>query len=332
MKGKKSSALIFLCALLITPNHGFSKVTKVLGGKKVISIDEVYYKDTDRWLPAHKNSLEAVTDLVTILEKSKTGKKILEAAKTKAAEYGETLTDVIKAGEGSLTDTTLTRRFSSSAPDKVVFESKSVVMINKDLNVVDAVLDLAHELTHFNFREPFNPYSTKFKLSDFVASTVEGRGGEVEAFLVECQVLFEIFPHYAKQRGNCERMLDSNTGKLSKAEGIKHFYRVGSYLDTFKRKVRSYDPINEKQINEGPLAQVSANEALFISSAWGLPYPVAAVEEFVSIMERVCENDQRRLNLMQAQRERSPASVEVKDNYSDFHSDYQKRCQAFKYP
>ena len=85
-------------------------------------------------------------------------------------------------------------------------------------------------------------------------------------------------------------------------------------------------------VNEKDIPQASGNEALFISSAWGLPYPVAAVKEYVNIMDRVCKNDQNRITLMQDKLGRAPASSDTLKDTQDFRlmfEDFKSRCDRF---
>ena len=88
-------------------------------------------------------------------------------------------------------DTTLVRHFSADNPFEVDYEFKSKVIIDHDLSIKDAVLDLAHELVYYLSKKPFNPYEQlgKKDARDFVRDMIEGKGGEVEAFLMECAVM-----------------------------------------------------------------------------------------------------------------------------------------------
>ncbi|MDC1174514.1 hypothetical protein OAT67_03935 [Bacteriovoracaceae bacterium] len=261
------------------------------------------YSYNEKWTKIASTEEESLKEIIKFLSKSKTGKAILLKAKKKAAKYGETLSDIIKVGNGSLTDTTLIRKFSPSRPDQVVMESKSTVYLNKNLTVMNATLDLAHELTHYTFRKAFNPYQVNFSLPDFVKSTVEGTGGEVDAYLVECKVLTELFPVKVHSQTNCSRVVDPETGKLSRHLGRKEFYKMGNYFQEFQKKMSGHSH------DHGPSLTHASNEsALFISSAYGLPYPMAAVQEYESIMSKVCENDKKRLALMKERISRSPAS------------------------
>lgn len=261
--------------------------------------------------------------LLELLSRSNAGEKLIKEASYKASRTGLLLEDVIKVGDSSLTDTTLVRKFSPHSPEHVIYESRSVVYINRNLAWDDALLDLAHELTHYVYREGFNPYSENFNAKDFIKSTIEGNGGEVQAFLTECRVLRELFSRKVQGRSNCQKIQDS-TGQLSFTKAVELFYHVGSYYDGFhgqlsKREIaESFEALKPEKIN-------------FISSAYGVPYPVAALMEYDLVVNKVCENDKKRLAYMQQagpKREgalRGPASVD--EGHTKFVQSYNQRCK-----
>jgi len=280
-----------------------------------------HYRFDQNWTTIKDDENSSIRELVKVLKRSPTGKKIIALAEKKALEQGESFWEVISPGEGSLTDTTLVRKFSPSNPDAIKYEMKSKVYLNRNLSVKNALLDMAHELTHFSLRESFNPYNPKFGLKDFITSTVEGRGGEVEAYLIECQVLFEVFPN--DQRGsNCSRVVDENSGTVNKGKGVKEFYHLGRYFSVFTNSLKKHD-LALTDFNAS-----SKGRAHFISSAYGLPYPLAAIQEYEAIMSRVCQNDERRLSLMRQKVSREPASGQ-KLAYRSLASSFEKRCSAF---
>jgi hypothetical protein len=274
------------------------------------------------WSKYTNNPDENLSRLIRILTKSRTGKRILKLATNKAQDTGRTLEEIFEVGNGSLTDTTLTRRFSASNPMDVVYESKSKVFINESLSVRDAILDMAHELTHFIFRVPFNPYTQNFTLSDFIHSTVQGRGGEVDAFVMECNVMREIFPKPFRESYNCRKILDKSTGLISKAEAIKRFYQVGNYYSEFTEKLEDK---GIKHSRTFPL--MNSSQASFISSAYGLPYPVAAYKEYLSVLQKACSNDKNRMGYIKRNQQRNPASMTALTLYREFQDDYKRRCQ-----
>ena len=314
---------LFLGRAEARDNRGVSRKFKA---KKRIIHREINYTLKQNWLKLANTERGAVQALITLLEKSKTGKVLLRRAEKKAMKGGQQLLDVLLAGEGSLTDTTLIRKFYPSQPDNVIYESRSKVFINRRLNVKDALLDMAHELTHFSYRMPFNPYQGPFDLKRFVTSTVEGKGGEVEAYLVECKVLFELIPSERERDSNCLKVVEPTTGRLSKRRGVQQFYRVGRHSRHFRRNLTSFD------LSLGDFPRLSSSDALFISSAYGLPYPLAAIKEYKVIMGKACQNDHKRLGLLRQQLKvlqgtgRSPARENLYYNLSE---SYKTRCRNF---
>jgi hypothetical protein len=173
-------------------------------------------------------------------------------------------------------------------------------------------------------------YDSRFHLKDFIRSTVEGRGGEVDAFMVECKVLRELSPGEGFNRSSCPKILDTKLGSVSKELGVQEFYKVGEHFKDLKSDLKKFAN------KEDDFSQVSAGDALFISSAWGLPYPVAAVKEYVNIMDRVCKNDKNRITLMQEKIGRAPSSgessLDTNKNAQDFRlmfEDFKSRCDKF---
>lgn len=254
--------------------------------------------------------------LFELLGRSRTGEKLIKEAQYKAAQNGLTISDVVKVGDSSLTDTTLVRKFSPHSPEHVIYESRSVVYINKHLAWDDALLDLAHELTHFVYRGSFNPYSENFNAKDFIKSTIEGEGGEVQAFLTECRVLKELFSTKVQSRSHCQK-IETSDGVLSYTRAVELFYHVGPYYSTFHKQLQnreiasSFSDLKDEKIN-------------FISSAYGVPYPLAALMEYDLVLNKVCENDRKRLAYMQQGPKRGPASETVgKETFKETH---EARC------
>lgn len=254
--------------------------------------------------------------LLELLARSEQGDRLIKEARYKASRSGNTLEDVIKVGESSLTDTTLVRKFSPHSPEHVIYESRSVVYLNRNLAWDDALLDLAHELTHYVYREGFNPYAESFNAKDFIKSTIEGSGGEVQAFLTECRVLRELFSKNVQSRSNCQKIEDAK-GELSYSKAVELFYHVGSYFDGFNKQL-------QKREIASSFSELKGEKINFISSAYGVPYPVAALMEYDLVVNKVCENDKKRLAYMQQGPNRGPASED--EGQVKFIQSYSARC------
>jgi hypothetical protein len=270
-----------------------------------------------KWIEYSSSEKESVLHLLEILSMSSTGKRLIQEARAKALSMDEALIDVIHAADTSITDSTLIRKFDPMNPSEIIYESKSSVTVNKHHNTYDALLDLAHELSHFVNRTPFNPYRKNFDLKSFVRNTIEGKGGEVEAFITECRVLSELFPTQVRNRYNCRKIVDPETGKISRKLAVERFYQVGEYHDQVKRLFFRH------QIEED-FPHISKNKASFISSAYGVPYPLAALFEYTTVFEKACENDERRIAIMNQQNGRSPASEAV---LKSLIRGYKERCR-----
>ncbi len=272
------------------------------------------FDENAKWYTLHERAEDSISFLIKIIEKSNVGKKLLINAQIKAFENGLLLTDVIKAGESSLTDTTLIRKFSKNNPLDIIYEANSIVYLNIHLSIKDALLDLSHELTHFVHRKPFNPYIMNFTLSEFIKDTIEGSGGEVDAFIMECNVLSELFPKEFRKESNCQSIVGADF-KISKDLATKKFYRVGRYLDSFKESL-------EKSGVDKEFDKISGDEVRFVSSAYGLPYPIAAFKEYKTVVKKVCENDSARLQYLRQSR-----NIASTNEFSNLESLHDKRCK-----
>src|SRR5665647_1732497 len=91
------------------------------------------------WMEYTSSTELNLKKLFDLLSRSSTGEKLIKEAQFKASQMGMTLLDVVKVGEGSLTDTTLVRKFSPQSPEHVIYESRSVVYLNRHLAWDDAL-------------------------------------------------------------------------------------------------------------------------------------------------------------------------------------------------
>lgn len=267
-----------------------------------VTINHELPKSNIIWTNHSRNDHKNIQLLLDILSKSKVGGKLIRLAKEKARKQGADFLEVVTRGESSLTDTTLIRKFRAGTPEDVEYETKSIVYINEDLKLDEAVLDLAHELTHYIYREGFNPYQQNFTLMGFIKSTIEGKGGEAQAFFMECRVRSDLFPR-SVVNSNCSNIIDDE-GKYSMSLTVKSFYQLGRFYSYFKEK------LGATQVGHY-FPWVTDNQIHFVSSAYGMPYPVAAYTEYTSVMKKVCENDQRRIMYFKSN-ERHPASEVAK--------------------
>ncbi len=302
---KRLAYLVIFCFFLISTDLWAVVETTIYDYSQTCKIT---HSDSS-WLPSGCPEEEGIKRLLNIIQQSPRGEKLLRDAKEKANLRGETLPELIKAGESSLTDTSLTRRFRPSNPEQVVYEEHSVIFINDSLGFVDALMDLTHELTHFAYRGANNPYTHDFSAKNFVRKVIEAQGGEADAIFTECLVLHQLMPNEVLNRDSCRNIVDPNLQYLSRSLTVRELYKVGkkSNLAT--------------ELKELPLV---FEKASFISSAYGEPYPIAAFHEFQEVKTKVCQNEKKRLDIMRETNGRSPASLRT---YQKMSQNYLRLCQ-----
>jgi len=286
--------------------------------------EEVNYNQ--KWVRLYKTEKKSIQKLLEILKKSEIGQKIISLAKKKSSLLKSRLDDLIKGGRVSLTDTTLVRKFSPLSPEKLYVSTKSKIYLDRSLNVIDALLDLSHELTHFASRDHFNPYKKSFSLKTFIVEMIEGKGGEVEAYLVECRVYKELFPKYFYKKSNCLKIYNQETGRFSRERGVIKFYQIGSHLRVFQKEIERLN------VDSKDFPYLNSRPSYFISSSYGLPYPVAAVKEYLSIIKKVCQNDLKRLQFFQKNLNKHSTlrnDYEEKNKFNNIRDSILSRCQKY---
>ena len=78
------------------------------------------------------------------------------------------------------------------------------------------------------------------------------------------------------------------------------------------------------------MTEITKEKINFISSAYGVPYPMAALMEYDLVLEKVCENDKKRLAYMQQGPKRNSASrgpASVSETQEKFVASYSVRCK-----
>lgn len=284
---------------------------------------EIKVTDSIVWTDLEKTEIDSFRRLIDLLEKSTTARKILSKAYTICGGEKGLLEKCVESGEGSLTDFSLSRKYSQSDPTKMEHVVSKKVILNRNLRIMDAVMDLIHELTHFSLKVPYNPYVDNFTAKTFINETIQGVGGEVDAFSTECKVLRELSPYAFDRHSQCQVLLDDK-GRISRAKAIKSFWQVGEYFNKFNEECESmgidlvFELLTDKDI-------------AFTSAAYDYPYPLAALLEYQMVKEQSCKNDFTRLKIMQRRVDRAPASrtpefIIFKKQYSGMLDSYTRRC------
>lgn len=231
------------------------------------------------------------------LAKTPTGKALLLSAAKRDPAFRAHL----HVGEFSLTESSLERNFELPSGREWV-SVKQEITLNRNLRLADAILDLAHELTHFSIREPLNPYEISFVKNEFIRHGIEGKGGELDAFLSECRVTDELKQQFSDFPDHplCKRY--PNEAKR-REEARRDFYRVGVIQD------KDWEELKQS------LPELTHERVVFRSAQVGLSYPLALSREFDHTLSAACGNNERRLKIIQNQAsaaergQRGPASL-----------------------
>jgi hypothetical protein len=267
------------------------------------------------WSHQSLTQKQSIQMLVNLLQQSSQGSQLWSQAEEVAAKNHQSLYDLIQLGTTSATDTSIVRRYQVHQPLEVEYESRRKVTLNKYLALEEAVIDLAHELTHFVYRKDFNPYQDSFNLALLVRQTIEGPGGEIEAYLNECQVVSELFTEQVQQRFHCHRIYDQQSKKFSFSLAKKEFYKLGPFFNEFKKVFEKKDFLQ--------FSEATSEQGLLISSASGIPYPLASVRDLYDIQKRSCIYDQQRLDRVE---KILVSDTQLQFAWKKLSEDYQERC------
>lgn len=244
-----------------------------------------------------------IDELLDFVHDTRFGQKLVKTALAKNPTFREH----IALGDNSVTETVFSRSYVlETGREELVVEN--YLKLNERLSRRDLVWDLAHELTHFVYRRPPNPYAHNGTLTEFIREGIEGKGGELDAFESECLVSWELERKWRAPRHElCERYRKSEAKGGSRREFNRalarlDYYRVGPYEKQLAR-LRPHFP----ELSKAPV--------IFSSSLEKAPYPMALIREFSVVRKTACANNLRKQELiaLQASRwkgDRSPSSAQ----------------------
>ena len=113
----------------------------------------------------------------------------------------------------------------------------------------------------------------------------------------ECMIAEELLGVAFMRKSSCLRLKENDTYQWSLV--VENFYRVGDFFDEFTKHFRPSDgrnPASDLVTNYFP--QLAKTQPVFVSSAYGLPYPLAAIMEYNKIEQTVCQNEHKRLSYL----------------------------------
>lgn len=225
---------------------------------------------------------------IGLLRESPTGRVLVEKAmRVWGAHSIEELLGHFAWGYASRTDAVLIRHYDWET-GRETRERRMTVYLRAGQTEGDLILDIAHELIHATSQPLWDPYDPDLTAVKYIRAAIEGRGGEVEAVMAECQVGLELLAG----QGRCR----DYHGKSARERIRRDFYRVGRWSGELRAWLGA---------DGARLPELSSERPALYSSTGGAPYPVALLKEYRQITAAACENSLKRVG---ARAGRAPAT------------------------
>lgn len=231
---------------------------------------------------AENNPQTGLNKAFDLLEKTAIGKVILKEAREKNLSIIE--------GKISKTEIVATRMIQGKE-EKLEFSVQ--VIISREKSPVFQAIDLAHELVHA-LHPKSNPFDPKLNAVDYIREGIEAEGGEAHAIMQECNVGRELVALVEQEpaqliKARCQYVWknenDQNHWKLS-------FYHLGKHFSLFRTKL---DSVNADKVKSNEITKiVQSKDPLFTSAAANKPYPLALLDEYVEITQKICNKSIQR--------------------------------------
>ncbi len=250
-----------------------------------------------------------VLDVLQTLSVSSTGKHLIAKAHDKALGMGGSLLDVIRPGDFSAIANDFAFRFNPQNPIQNLTQHRVTIFLDRRVNLSRAAVHLAHELTHFVRQEIKNPYDLNSPLNalETIVSTIEGKGGEVDAFVVGCQVFYELMQGLFRDV-YCQDVTDA-AGNIEREKVTAMYYQMGGDYQDF------VDQLEKEGLASGDLPYLNSKQSQLVSEGIGMPCPLAALKEYQQQKEQVCSTHRRRLDLMDSASSAYRRLESLVDNY-----------------
>lgn len=226
--------------------------------------------------------------LLMRLEQSSRGKVAIERAlKFWEVKKPSQLKPFIVLSDVSKTDAVISRSLDPKTQNEI--KKREVrVLLRSDLAEEDLLLDLAHELAHAVEPPQWDPYDPELSPARYMAQSLEGAGGEIEAVYQECVVAREL--KLSNEKLRCDRYLKENykngSQQVSLVQISQDFYRVGEHYSEVLDALGS---------SAAEFKYLSSDDPVLISSTGQAPYPVALLAEYQELTETACANSRNRL-------------------------------------
>lgn len=259
----------------------------------------VAHAEAVKAFPPKTESARVAREAIALLARTQAGKRILTRAMAFWNESNQNgILKHLAYGAVSRTDAVLTRHYNPESGEEVR-ERFVTVILKKDQPLIDAAMDLGHELVHATTPPSWDPYDPSLTAGKYMFAALEANGGEVDAVFAECEIAADFKRDLDIRTTRCDRYLTlaapDNRLVVDRAKIQGDFYRVGKW-DAFVRSRLG------KEKSTFPL--LSRKDPELYSATGGAPYPVSLMREYEELNRVACENVRKRADVF-----RAPASV-----------------------
>jgi hypothetical protein len=275
----------------------------------VLAISAPTHAGTYVWFKAWSSPAE----LAEVLRSVPEGRNLLAAAEKKDSAF----MGKVSAGPASATETALEGKYVP-LEGKADLQRRSSITIKQGLPLSDAVADLAHELVHFTRRAALDPYQEDFDLGKLVRRGIEGEGGELEAFTLECQVAAALEKAHASFPAHQTGARYRSGGAFQKEKARADYYALGTWLPKAGAALKKAFP------------ELTPFEPVFVSGVSAKPYPLSLAEEFRKTRQATCESNRWRYkaSAQAGNASGAPASSAFLEERKKLEAFHQKHCQG----
>lgn len=137
---------------------------------------------------------EERVDLLNRMYNTDTGKNIIELFVQKFGSIEKLIIQWDHVSYSQVIKSKTNRSLASTQPDS---GASVCVHLTKKLPKIEHIADLSHEMTHATLMDQKSfPETQDSDTEEFVKNRIAGKGGEAEAFAVECMVKYEILKQW----------------------------------------------------------------------------------------------------------------------------------------
>ncbi len=163
----------------------------ILSCFKTLYANENQFSFQERSIPCDPGidlTKEERIHLLTKMNQTDTGKNIIELFEKKYQTIEKLIIQWDHVSYSQVIKNKTGRSIASNMNQSVV-----CVHLTKKLPIIEHIADLSHEMTHATLMDQQSVAETQnVNVDEFVKNRIAGKGGEAEAFAVECMVKYEI--------------------------------------------------------------------------------------------------------------------------------------------